>query len=66
MKLGETLIKKSESVKYLGLILDENLNFERHVEYVIGKANAELNKVYVMIKGRCGLQLILQSTSIGC
>ena len=55
VKLGEELISNSRSVRYLGIVLDENLDFQSHVERVIGRANSALNKVCVMIRGRRGL-----------
>ena len=57
VKLEGEEIKNCNSIKYLGLVLDHNLDFNSHVDSVIGKANSALNKVCVMIKGRRGLPL---------
>jgi hypothetical protein len=37
IKLGETLIQRTQSTKYLGVYLDEKLNWKIHIDHLVGK-----------------------------
>jgi len=39
VQVGSTTIRSSESIKYLGILLDNCLSFRPHVEYVTQKAS---------------------------
>ena len=43
------------SHKSLGIVLDDNLSFELHIDSVSGKVNSALNKICVLIRGRRGI-----------
>ena len=45
-KIASHKLKKVDKVKFLGVIIDENLNWESHVEYLTEKLNASI----IMIK----------------
>ena len=38
-----------KTVKYLGVILDTNLNFDAHIDQVINKSNIALKEIYTLI-----------------
>ena len=40
-----TVIKRASSYKYLGLMLDENLNFSNHVDYIIRKTRGKVKQL---------------------
>ena len=37
IQVGDMMIKRVTKVKYLGLVVDENLSWDEHVEYIITK-----------------------------
>lgn len=39
-------IEKTHCIKYLGVFLDENLNWKRHIEYVTNKVRKVIHKFY--------------------
>ena len=41
-KLNGGVIKETESVKYLGLIMDKHLSYEEHINYILGKSMRKL------------------------
>ena len=43
LKLGDTQIQFSDTVKFLGLVFDTHLNWKAHVAYVKNKCNSALN-----------------------
>ena len=57
IKLGEKLVENVSKIKYLGLVLDDNLSFDMHVDSVVGKVNSALNKICVLIRGRKGIPI---------
>ena len=46
VKCGDADVKRVTSVKYLGVILDETLNFREHASAILKKANAKLSFLY--------------------
>ena len=47
VKLHEKEIQQIKQISYLGVMVDENLNFSSQVESVIGKSMSALNKVSI-------------------
>ena len=48
LKLGESVLEQAVSAKFLGLLLDENLRFDLHIEHIarkVSKSSGILNKV---------------------
>lgn len=43
VKIGNNIIQRVEHVKYLGVYIDENLNFDKHVEVVGKKLSSKIN-----------------------
>ena len=43
---GDTVVKRVTSVKYLGVILDQCLNFKEHATEVLKKANGKMRFLY--------------------
>ena len=37
-----TCLKRSEAEKDIGIFVDENLNFDKHINYIVKKANRVL------------------------
>ena len=50
LKLGCQKLKKVDKVKFLGVIIDENLNWESHVEHLTQKLNSSIVMVTRVIK----------------
>ena len=46
IKIDNTVIPFVESHKFLGLILDDNVNFRKHVEYIVNKASKSVGIFY--------------------
>ena len=70
LKLGNHQLKYNKTPKILGLILDEQLNFNNHIQYIIKRAKRSLGiireikgiakiptKVLIQIYGLLNLQL---------
>ena len=49
------ILEQVHMYKFLGVIVDENIDFEMHTEYACGKAKSALNKVSILLSGRQGL-----------
>ena len=45
IKIGGTNIKRTKTTKYLGIVLDEKLNFHQHITYTCEKSNKIMNKI---------------------
>ena len=45
LSIDNQVIERVNQVKYLGMILDENLNFNAHIDYTIKKASSRLGAV---------------------
>ncbi|GJQ74934.1 hypothetical protein Trydic_g9562 [Trypoxylus dichotomus] len=54
-QLGTETIHCKENVKYLGVVIDEKLNFKAHVDYATGKAREITNKIGAAAKMTWGL-----------
>jgi len=50
-------VEKVHSFKYLGVVLDTNLDFGMQVDYAVGKAKRALAKICMLIKGRQGISV---------
>ena len=37
IQVGDMMVKRVTKVKYLGLVVDENLSWDEHVEYILKK-----------------------------
>ena len=55
--IDNSIIERVTSYKYLGVVLDTNLDFGMQVDYAVGKAKRTLNKICSLIKGRKGLSI---------
>ena len=44
--LNNTTLKRVNSIKFLGIILDKNTNWKRHVELVENKISKNIGKLY--------------------
>ena len=53
--LAGMIVENVSSHKSLGIVLDDNLSFELHIDSVSGKVNSALNKICVLIRGRRGI-----------
>jgi len=51
-------IKWSDEIKYLGVIFDKRMTFQRHIEYVIERANTAVRVLYPLLcrKSRLNIQ----------
>ena len=58
---GGALVKRVFSVKYLGVYLDQNLNFREHAATILKKATSKLYFLY-----RCGASLDTSSRRLLC
>ena len=54
---ANTSIKRVKTIKYLGVILDENLNFNDHINYVCNKTLKIMNKIISIGQQRFHLPL---------
>ena len=46
VKLGDKILEKVKKYKYLGILIDEKMKFDRHInEYVVKKINIEISKL---------------------
>ncbi|KAH0949537.1 hypothetical protein HN011_012416 [Eciton burchellii] len=48
IKLGTTTLPVKEDTRYLGVILDQKLNFSKHINVSLEKARAQLNKILTL------------------
>ncbi|KAH0950377.1 hypothetical protein HN011_009115 [Eciton burchellii] len=48
IKLGITILPVKEDTKYLGVILDQKLNFFKHINTSLEKARIQLNKILTL------------------
>jgi len=55
IKVKDTVLENVKSYKYLGVILDQQLDFTMHVDYSVSKAKRAGAKVSSLIVGRNGL-----------
>ena len=57
--LAGEAVENVSSTKSLGVVLDEDLSFELHLDSVFGKVNSALNKICILIRGRRGIPVDL-------
>ena len=57
IKLNNTPIKRSTSTKYLGIIIDERLNYQQHIKYICNKTYKIMNKIISIGQRRFHLPL---------
>ena len=50
LKLGNTKLKKVDKVKFLGVVIDEKLNWEEHVKHMTQKLNSSIVMTKRIIK----------------
>ena len=55
IKTHGSLVDNVTSYKYLGILLDSDLNFSMHIEYAVGKAKRASAKVSRLIEGDKGV-----------
>jgi len=48
-----------QTYKYLGVVLDSNLDFSAHVDYAVSKAKRSTSKICTLIDGRKGISIQL-------
>ena len=46
IKINDKIIKSKSSVKLLGIVIDEKLNFDKHITELCKKASAQLNALF--------------------
>ena len=56
-KLGRDIIWESNNVKLLGITLDNNLKFDKHVSNIFSKANRKLNTLKLKTKTNMSSQV---------
>ena len=49
-EIKEATIESANSVKLLGVVIDEKLNFETHIKNLCGNAGEQLNTLYRLKK----------------
>ena len=49
------ILEQVSCYKFVGIMVDEKLSFEQHVEFACGKTKAALNKISILLNGRRGL-----------
>lgn len=57
IKFDNTEIQCSKSVKYLGITIDEKLNFSQHTKLGIAKAKGAKKSLFPLLKSRSPLSL---------
>ena len=55
IKIHGSSVENVTSYKYLGILLDSDLNFSMHIEYAVGKAKRASAKVSTLIEGDKGV-----------
>jgi hypothetical protein len=53
---NSTLIPYKTHIKYLGVIIDQKLNWNRHIDYMIGKALRAINNISAITRNLWGLK----------
>ena len=56
IKMNGIAIELKDSVKYLGVILDEKLNYNKHIQYIKNKTTEKLSKMPLMTRNTWGLR----------
>ena len=51
IKINDTVLENVQSYKYLGVVLDQQLDFSLQVDYAVGKAKRATAKVGSLIDG---------------
>jgi len=49
IKFGKTLLKVVSEIKYLGIIIDKNLRFTAHVDYLEKKIGSKMGLLHVLM-----------------
>ena len=44
--LNDSIIQRTDRIKFLGVVLDEKLNFDHHINYILGKTSKTLGVLY--------------------
>ena len=57
IRVNDKDLENVKHYKYLGVILDPQLNFATQVDYAVGKANRATAKIGTLIDGRNGLSV---------
>ena len=55
IKINDTVLENVQSYKYLGVVLDQQLDFSLQVDYAVGKAKRATAKVGSLIDGTRGI-----------
>ena len=50
-------VKWQTESKYLGMVLEKKLNFKKHIDYVVGKANVAIKTLYPLISRKSQLNV---------
>ena len=64
LKIGNTVIKREENMKFLGVLLDENMTWRRHIECIESKISKNLGILYkarYLLNLTCTKQLYFSS-----
>ena len=63
VKLDNTIVKRVSSVKYLGIVLDQFMDFSSHVDKLVKKASSKLKFLYrnACCMNQCVRKLLCQS-----
>ena len=54
LMIGNTCIEIQDKMKYLGVIIDNQLNFKSHVKYINAKVLKVINKLYFVFRNKYG------------
>ena len=54
VKIGNANVEVEKSMKYLGVIIDDNLRFVEHVDYINNKAIKVVDKLFFVFKNKYG------------
>jgi len=57
IKINDTVIENISEQKYLGVVLDHQLNFSLQVQHAVGKAKRAFGKVSMLMDGRTGVPI---------
>ena len=64
IKVNGKEIENVRSCKYLGAVLDPQLNFTIHVDYAVGKSKRAMAKIGTLIDGRKGITVQLGHANV--